>query len=198
LRAKLLFVVGDYPGHCKILEMMGAGARFGCTKCMTQGEHVGRMVYHDYRHLLPEGHDFLTDPAFGEPIDPPVAPEMKTKELVEKLARSVLSSGVPITGVKGHVSRHVIDTILTYSTFTGTQTRPPPSRVHLRRALSIPAAARFRYHQVTHPSPCSLIHTALRVDRYVGTLIAPCSLMCCAGTHPMTRCTVSLVKSSTW
>jgi hypothetical protein len=123
-------VVGDYPGQCKILEMMGAGARFGCTKCMTQGEHVGRMVYHDYRHLLPEDHDFLTDPAFGPPIEPPVAPEMKTKELVEKLAQSVLSSGVPITGVKGHASRYTHHTLLACNTLTDTQTRPLPSPTH--------------------------------------------------------------------
>jgi acid phosphatase class B len=100
-------VVGDYPGHCKVLEMMGAGARFGCTKCMTRGEYIAkRMVYHNYRHLLPEGHDFLSDPEFGKPIEPTVAPEMKTKELVEQLVDSVSRSGEPITGVKGHASGH--------------------------------------------------------------------------------------------
>jgi hypothetical protein len=100
-------VVGDYPGHCKVLEMMGAGARFGCTKCMTRGEYIAkRMVSHNYRHLLPEGHDFLSDPEFGKPIEPTVAPEMKTKELVEQLVDSVSRSGEPITAVRDHASGH--------------------------------------------------------------------------------------------
>jgi hypothetical protein len=181
--------------------MMGAGARFGCTKCMTQGEHVGRMVYHDYRHLLPTGHDFLTDPAFGKSVEPPVAPEMKTKELVEKLAQSVLRSGAPITGVKGHTLRHVHDTTHTHNT-------PTPSPAHRHLSISVGRCPflrlrdfdiiRFAPSGLRHPSPCSLIHTTLRVDCYVGTLTPPCSLMCCAGTHPMTRCIASLGKSSTW
>ena len=49
-------------------------------------------------------------------VDPPVAPEMKTKELVEKLTQSVLRSGVPITGIKGHASRHAHDTTFTHTT----------------------------------------------------------------------------------
>jgi hypothetical protein len=138
-------VVGDYPGHCKVLEMMGAGAHFGCTKCMTRGEHIARrMVYHNYRHLLPEGHDFLTDPEFGKPIEPPVAPEMKTKELVDQLVGAVLRSGEPIAGIKGHASGNAHNNTPKQSTNICALIARSLTRARL---LSILPAARFRYRQ---------------------------------------------------
>lgn len=33
MRAKLLLVVADYPGSCKLLCMMGSGTPHGCLKC---------------------------------------------------------------------------------------------------------------------------------------------------------------------
>ena len=91
-------------GHAKILELMGVGAILGCTKCMTVGETVARRrAYHDYRHLLEPGHLFLTDGSFGEPIENPVPPERKTKEMMAQLAQAQVLSGDDgkATGVKG-------------------------------------------------------------------------------------------------
>jgi hypothetical protein len=148
---------------------MGAGAHFGCTKCMTRGEHIARrMVYHNYRHLLPEGHDCLTDPEFGKPIEPPVAPVMKTNEHVDEFVGSVSRTGEPIMGIRGRHTRNTTPTQSRCDHYTHTPSPThtlPPSRVGYCRF------SRLRDFDIIKGTPYDAMHCVPGQTKHIVKLM---------------------------